>query len=172
MNIPVMPEIPARMKKFPLWKNRFPIFYTVMTMEDGTPNFRVVSRKRQVEASEKNLCHLCGERLEGVVYFIGSKEDLAEHYSGDGPMHLDCAEYAAKACPWLSNPDGVLRGVNYTSNKVYTELIKEIKGQPRPAEMGIVGSRRYVADLRSQYPIFIFGDVVYEDWNIIPTRKE
>jgi hypothetical protein len=66
--------IPFRMRKFTTWHG-YPIHYTVLVRPDGTPNFRSMDEHRRIECFEKNLCHLCGEKLRGGPFaFIGGPQ--------------------------------------------------------------------------------------------------
>ncbi len=100
-----MTEMPDRMKRFPLWKG-FPIHYTVWVNTDGTPDFKVMHERRREECFTKNLCHLCGQRMTAPYALIGGPACVDGMRFIDGPMHPECATYAALACPFLSSPNG------------------------------------------------------------------
>lgn len=103
MNVEDIP-VPPRMQKFRKWRG-FPIHYTVLVEEDGTPNFKSMHEHRRMECFQKNLCHLCGEPLgKGPYWFIGGPLCVTYRRFVDGAMHEDCARYACKACPFLANP--------------------------------------------------------------------
>jgi hypothetical protein len=169
-----MPPIPDRMKKFPLWKGLYPIFYTVM-MENGKPNFRVVSRARQIECANQNKCHMCGERMKPPYYFIGGPGSISSRHFSDGPMHKECAEYAAKACPFLSNPHArysIQPVAKEHTNFEYVINHAIDAGTIRPAEMAVAWTDSYRANLTGQYPDFHAGTWIGIDWEIIPPRKD
>lgn len=146
-------EIPECLKKFPLWKDRFPIHFTVWVDEEGVPNFKVMHERRREEAFVKNLCHICGDSLGGTpIYtedsvfrvikgkltrikqkkvvgveggeyaFIGGPKCVKQHKFVDGPMHIECAEFSAKACPFLSS-------MKYKST-IPIQIGRSISGKP------------------------------------------
>jgi hypothetical protein len=138
-NIPV----PERMQRFPRWRG-YPIHYTVWRdPTTGEPNFRVMHEPRRVECFKKNWCHLCGRNLGAGPYcFIGGPKCVAQGAFIDGPMHRDCAEYAARVCPFLSSPTG----------KYSSEVACEIDGELvtyesvpnlRPPKMALVVAGKY-----------------------------
>ncbi len=105
MNTP----IPDRLKRFPLWRGRFPIHYTVWVGPDGEPDFKVMHERRREECFNKNLCHLCGQRMSAPYALIGGPLCVDGMAFVDGPMHPECATYAALVCPFLSSPQGKYR---------------------------------------------------------------
>lgn len=166
--------IPDRLKKFPLWRGKYPIFY-VVTVHNGEPLFTVLSRAKQVEATNKNLCHICGERMSPPYYFIGGPMCMKYRRFNDGPMHKECAEYAAKACPFLANPLAKYKANPPVShqNEVFKAFAKDAKGEMRPAKMCVAATMKYEGFVKGrQYPEFVAGEWVEMDWNIIPQREE
>lgn len=167
-------EIPDRMKKFPLWKGKYPIHYTVF-VEDGIPQFKTLARARQVEAIQKNLCHLCGERMSAPYWFIGGPGCAKSRHFLDGPMHEECARYATKICPFLANPNARYRGTPESTNQAYQIMVREAikEGTERPTKMFLGASMSYKAVWKGlQFPEFTAGEWVVEDWNAMPQRQE
>lgn len=122
-------EIPHRMRKFPLWKGIFPIHYTIW-VEGGVPDFKQMHEVRRIDAFNRNLCHLCGERMLNCHFaFIGGPVCVKLHAFVDGPMHLECASYAAAVCPFLSSSRG-----HYS---------KMTGGDKRPDQMFLCVSDKY-----------------------------
>lgn len=170
------PAVPDRMKRFKLWKGRYPIHYTVFCLPDGTPQFKVVSRPRQIECIKKNLCHLCGQRLNtGRYYFIGGPDTMRHRHFIDGPMHQECGEFAARACPFLANPHATYREIdnpNLTNVVQIAENNTQV-GEPRPARMCLAWSKTCREEYDGkQYPVFIAGPWEGMDWDIMPPRVE
>jgi hypothetical protein len=136
-------EIPKRMKKFPLWKGIYPIHYTVWVV-DGVPDFKQMHEVRRIDAFHRNLCHLCGERmLDGKFAFIGGPECVKLHAFIDGPMHEDCAAYAAAVCPFLKNANG-----HYS---------KATGGGSRPGKMFFCVTDRYTTRRNSHKLKYVSG---------------
>ena len=178
-----MVPIPDRMKKFPLWKGKYPMFYTLSKNADGTPNFKAVSRSKQIEAIGKNLCHICGEKLTLPYWFILLGEEVEHRHTRDGPMHRECAVYAGQTCPFLSNPyarrtfikpEG-LSSVEMMDHNLLVEMMDHNllgAGALREARIAVCSTNNYsVADMTERYPMFIVGNLIEVDWSIIPERK-
>lgn len=100
--MPPIITIPQRLCKFPTHRG-FVVHYTVAWNDDGTPNFGSMREYRRRECWRKNLCHLCGQRMERPYIFIGGPLCVKYRRFVDGPMHVECADYATQACPFLSN---------------------------------------------------------------------
>lgn len=155
-------EIPERLQRFPLWKGRFPIFFTVSKHPDGSPNFRLVSREKQVEAINRNLCHVCVQKLTaGVYWFIVYESEMEDRETLDGPMHEECVRYACATCPFLVNP--------YHMRKNYPQL-GSTNGRERVA-LCSTGSYRGEHKHR-QRPVFRAGPWLSTDWTAVPQPEK
>lgn len=98
-NIP----IPRRMTKLPINDKGFPIPWFVHN-ENGISDFRVIGRGKIEDAVKWKKCWLCGEKLGiNMVFTIGPMCSI-NRVSAEPPSHLDCAQYAVRACPFLNNP--------------------------------------------------------------------
>lgn len=73
-------------------------------MPGAEPDFRVIKRRAREDAWERRKCWICGDPI-GVhkVYVIGPM-CCVNRTTMEPPCHRDCAEYAAKACPFLARP--------------------------------------------------------------------
>lgn len=168
-------EIPNRLKKFPLWRNKYPFFYTLL-VENGIPQFKQQDRQKQIIASRFGLCHLCGEPLGNPLYFILATPDIeAKMTATNGPMHLECAQYAISICPFLANP-------NYQSNSI-KEIQLGVKGLKQLRSLGIepeiarsrtalCAAREYSADIRGQFIIFRVKEWLLIDYDAVPNLSE
>ena len=96
--------MPDRMKKLPISDKGFPIPWFVHFDQDGVPNFTAIHPGRIVQAHNKRLCWLCGERLGAYQCFTVGPMCVVNKVSAEPPSHLDCAQYATRACPFLVNP--------------------------------------------------------------------
>lgn len=172
MNEP--PPIPERMKRFPLWKDRYPIFFTVARTPDGKPEFRKVSRARQLEADRKSLCHLCGQKLQPPYWFICAPMEVEGKATKDGPMHEECACYAIAACPFLSNPHYVGHDPMASGNPavlMYLIRHQEASGPPvRPYKLALCSAPKFRADFSEQYPFFYVTGWLSVDYTALPSR--
>jgi hypothetical protein len=109
-----LPDMPARMKRLPLDERGYPVPRFVEFLKDGNrvereepgakPDFRYADFEFRWRAFHNGWCWLCGERI-GVhrVYVIGPM-CLINRTTMEPACHRDCAEFAAKACPFLVRP--------------------------------------------------------------------
>jgi hypothetical protein len=84
------------------WFQGKPVPYTVLIREDGTPDFAVREPSVVQKVIEGRLCNLCGLPLGRAVAFLGDEEAVLDQDFGEPPAHIDCSEFALKACPFLS----------------------------------------------------------------------
>lgn len=95
--------IPERMKRLPISKTGFPVPWFVAHY-NGDWDFRVIGPGKVESAVKRKLCWLCGQPLGvNMVYVIGPMCSV-NRVSAEPPSHLDCAEYAVRACPFLTKP--------------------------------------------------------------------
>lgn len=71
---------------------------------DGKPDFRVIAPGKIQEALHGCKCWICGGQVGKFVAFVIGPMCAINRVSAEPPSHRDCAEYAAKACPFLSMP--------------------------------------------------------------------
>ena len=97
-------EIPAKIKKLPVNKDLYPVPWFVAWI-DGVPDFRVIGPRKMQDAVQMRLCWICGEPLGGWMAFVIGPMCAINRTSSEPPSHKDCAVFAAKACPFLANPE-------------------------------------------------------------------
>lgn len=105
--------MPERMKRLPISTNGYPIPWFVAWLDEtgtkylprgeGTPDFRVMGPVK--EAVQKNLCWICGQTMGQFRAFVIGPMCVVNRISSEPPSHKDCAEYAVKACPFLTHPN-------------------------------------------------------------------
>jgi hypothetical protein len=100
----ILPPMPRRMRALPVDKRGFPVPWFVHWKEDGEPDFRVVRRSGRVTAIKHNLCWVCGQPKGRYHAFVIGPMCAINRVTSEPPSHLDCAEFAAKACPFLTKP--------------------------------------------------------------------
>ena len=95
--------ISRRMRRLPVSPRGFPVPWFVAWL-GGVPDFRCIGLGKLVKAIHQRCCWLCGEPL-GVwqTYAIGPM-CIVNRVTSEPPSHLDCAEYAARACLFLTKP--------------------------------------------------------------------
>lgn len=100
------PGLPNRMKSLPRDARGAPIpFFTAVI--DGKYDFRVIDPETMKACVQDHLCFVCGQRLpaRGSGTFVVGPAGLMNRISGEPPSHFDCAEWSARACPFLANPN-------------------------------------------------------------------
>lgn len=71
---------------------------------DGKPDHRIVRTGAVRRAHEMRLCFLCDLPLSSYGAFVLGPMCTVTRVSPEPPSHRTCAEYAARACPFLTNP--------------------------------------------------------------------
>ena len=96
-------DMPRRMAKLPVDARGYPVPKFVEWI-DGAPDFRVVNTRFMLIAVRSQLCWLCGEPLGRHKAFVIGPMCAINRNSAEPPSHLDCARFAVKACPFLTQP--------------------------------------------------------------------
>jgi hypothetical protein len=96
-------KIPLRMSRRPISDQGYPVPWFVAEI-DGQWDFRVIGPGKMYDAYHKRLCWLCGEKLGRHLCFVIGPMCSINRVNSEPPSHLECALYAAKACPFLSKP--------------------------------------------------------------------
>lgn len=100
--------IPPRMANLPRNKAGYVVPWFV-AWEDDKPDFRLVRNGGVREAFRFELCWLCGQHRGRNAAFVIGPMCAINRVSAEPPSHRDCATYAARACPFLANPNMVRR---------------------------------------------------------------
>jgi hypothetical protein len=94
---------PRLMQKLPIDRRGYPVPWFVEWIK-GEPEFRAMDRRKFYAAVNKRLCWTCGNPLYGEEVFVIGPMCAVNRISSEPPSHRECAEYAAKNCPFLSKP--------------------------------------------------------------------
>jgi hypothetical protein len=95
--------IPDRMAGFPLSDEGYPIPYFVPFI-GGRPEFRAMDPEKFAHAVRNRRCWLCGSPLGKHLTFPIGPMCAISRTTAEPPSHLECCEYAVRACPFLSQP--------------------------------------------------------------------
>jgi len=152
-----LPPLPARMQNLPRDSRGYPVPWFVAWMKNGMPctrgvgepDFRIIYPRALERAYREKLCWVCGQPL-GVhrVYVIGPM-CCVNRVTSEPPSHRDCAEFAARGCPFLTRPrqkrdrkdlpeDRVIAGNPIDRNPGVTCLYETPIGKPFQAGEGIL----------------------------------
>jgi hypothetical protein len=97
-------DIPRRIAKLPRNDAGYPVPWFVAWF-DGAPDFRVMDEQKLGAAIKQRRCWVCGEKIAGpTVAFVIGPMCAVNRVSAEPPSHRNCAEFSARACPFLTNP--------------------------------------------------------------------
>ncbi|RVJ57992.1 hypothetical protein CN166_15865 [Sinorhizobium medicae] len=106
-------DMPSRIARLPRDKRGFPIPKFVGALDkNGEPDFRIVSPNHMANCVRQNRCWICGDLMGTRKAFALGPMCCINRVSSEPPSHYECAVFAAKACPFLSNPDARRRERN------------------------------------------------------------
>lgn len=119
--------MPSRMAKLPLSERGYPVPWFVQWLEEqgsdtptpigeGYPEFRMMRGEALDTAIVQKRCWICGEPLGRFMSFVLGPMCAINRTTAEPPSHRDCAEWSAKACPFLSRPQMVRREAGLTEN--------------------------------------------------------
>lgn len=109
---PELPEPTARIERLPVHRG-YPVPWFVAWLDndgsptgrgEGTPDFRVLAPRARMEAHRDSLCWICGGHLGAHRAFVAGPMCAVNRTSGEPPSHVDCAEWAVRACPFMVRP--------------------------------------------------------------------
>src|SRR5919109_3273669 len=121
---PGLPEMPSRIAKLPVFRG-YPVPFFVdyicknplhaepngnpVTHEVGSscmsePEFRAMDPRKLKRCYQERLCWVCGEPLGKYLAFVIGPMCAVNRITSELPNHRECAEWAVKACPFLSMP--------------------------------------------------------------------
>lgn len=105
------PGIPLRLRELPIDERGYPVPFFVAYV-DGKPDHRVADPHKLFLCHTRRLCWLCGQGLGQDIAFVVGPMCGVNRISADPPSHPDCAEWSAKACPFLTRPKATRRAAN------------------------------------------------------------
>ena len=109
-----LPASPPRIARRPKDHRGYPVPWFVAYFKDGKeaarsdpdalPDFRVIASGKRELAVRKRLCWVCGEPMGVHQVFPVGPMCTVNRTSMEPPCHRECAEYSARACPFLTVP--------------------------------------------------------------------
>jgi hypothetical protein len=112
-----LPELPPRIARLPKDERGYPVPAFVEWMKErdfegqrhrgqrgepgATPDFRFARPDFRVRAFKTGLCWICGDKLGVHQVFVIGPMCVINRTTMEPASHRDCAEFAAKACPFL-----------------------------------------------------------------------
>lgn len=101
VNLPL--PIPDRIAALPRDHRGYPVPWFVGWI-DGKPEFRLADSRKLSRAIERRVCWVCGHKLGPTGTFTIGPMCAVNRISSEPPSHRECAEWSARACPFLTNP--------------------------------------------------------------------
>lgn len=168
-------ELPKRMRSLPTTRGGVPVPWFVIWLDgegeaqretgpgEGRPEFRIVGTDRFARAVRSGLCWICGKRLETLQSFVLGPMCGVNRTSSEPPSHPDCAEFAARVCPFLSDPTAVRREGGLESSVAPAGVM--LRRNPGVALVWTVrrGEWRLFPDEQGR-PLIDIGEPVRADW--------
>jgi hypothetical protein len=100
--------MPAGMRRLPLSPKGYPVPWFVdrrAPQRDGGPDFRIMDGRRLKLAIRERRCWVCGEPIRAPVsVFVAGPMCGINRTSSEPPCHAACADWSARACPFLTMP--------------------------------------------------------------------
>jgi hypothetical protein len=101
---PDLPPLPDRMRGLPIDERGFPVPWFVYEEAPGKWDFRVIGPGKRETAWNNRTCWLCGQRLGTYGAFAIGPMCGVNQVTSEPASHRECAEYAVRACPFLTRP--------------------------------------------------------------------
>lgn len=153
---PELPPLPARIAALPLSPRGYPVPWFVEWI-DGVPEFRIMDGRKLVRAVREKLCWVCGQPLGSFLAFTVGPMCAINRVAAEPPSHRECAEFSARACPFLARPN-----MRRRDNALPDDTIKPggvmIDRNPGVALVWITKSYRVVRTGPTTSPLFDMGE--------------
>lgn len=110
---PELPALPVALANLPVHRG-YPVPWFVAWLDEGgracprgrgTPDFRIIHPGALEEALARSACWVCGETMRDYpVAFLVGPMCAVNRTSSEPPSHPVCANWSARACPFLARP--------------------------------------------------------------------
>jgi hypothetical protein len=157
--------IPRRMRSLARDERGFVIPWFAWHDDTGGPHISVLDQKKWCEAVDRDRCWLCGQPLGVFKAFVAAPINVLKRIVLEPPSHLDCAEYAMRVCPFLSNP--AMRRRQRTERQVDQDCLVGHVGQrptPNPGVFALWVTRSYTLGRLRDHPAITIGDSESVRW--------
>jgi hypothetical protein len=155
---PGLPPLPERMLHLPVDDRGYPIPEFVSNI-DGKRDFRVVSLEHLANCVRQDVCWICGQALEDLKAFVIGPLPAIQAISNEPPCHIECAEFAVSACPFLLLPKAQHRP---NDDPRVRKMVGATKGNPGVCCMYVV--RGYACYESPKGVVFRTGRAVRVAW--------
>lgn len=107
----IVESLPKHMRRLPSDTAGRPVPWFVEWV-DGKPDFRVTSARKIRDAVTQGRCWVCGDFLGANHSFPIGPMCAVNRTTAEPPSHTDCAEWSARNCPFLAQPNKTRREAN------------------------------------------------------------
>jgi hypothetical protein len=122
-------SIPERIRALPVDERGYPVPWFVEWI-DGKPEFRVADGEKWMRAVRYRICWVCGQKLGSYLIFVLGPMCGITRTTTEPACHLDCARFAAQACPFLIRAHMIRRGQEELAAMGVTSSGNAIKRNP------------------------------------------
>jgi hypothetical protein len=95
--------MPPRIARLPRDKHGHPVPKFVAWI-DGVPDFRISDGRHFYDGLRFDACWICGLHIGATAAFVLGPMCTITRTAPEPPSHVECADYAARACPFLATP--------------------------------------------------------------------
>lgn len=155
---PELPPMPARMRGRPLDRRGYPVPFFVGYV-DGEPDFRASDATKMRDCVKMRLCWMCGQPLGRYLSFVLGPMCALNRANGEPPCHLDCASWAACACPFLTRPR-----MRRNEHEMPEGAFHEAGILRNPGCVGVWTTRSYEVLRERSGVVFRIGEPEHVEW--------
>lgn len=165
-----LPPLPARMQSLPIDARGYPVPWFVAWLDDarrevppgsGKPDFRVIRTGAIGAAYNHTLCWICGERRGTYGAFVVGPMCAVNRISAEPPSHLECADFAARACPFLVRPHMRRREAGLPEERHETGGIMLLRN---PGVALVYTTKHFKPELANGGVVFDLGEPEHVRW--------
>lgn len=157
--------MPPSMARLPIDGRGYPIPWFVdrkAPLFNGYPDFRIMDGKHLKIAIRERRCWICGDKImTPEAVFVAGPMCGVNRTSAEPPNHRPCAEWAAKACPFLAIPKRIRDERELPANT----SVAGVGIKRNPGVVMLWTSRNYSTWKPEGHGVlFEIGDPVRVDW--------
>lgn len=165
-----LPEVPKRLRRLPVERG-YPVPWFAAFV-DGHYDFRVIGPNKIAQAVREKRCWTCGDILGVNLCFPIGPMCAINRTISEPPSHFECAEWSARACPFLTQKESERRTSNLPADVVDAAGCG-IKRQPGVILLWVTNSYRIMKVFNGV--LFNIGEPIKTIWmreGRIATRAE
>jgi hypothetical protein len=157
--------IPRRMLGLPRDERGFVVPWFAWHDDTGRPHISLLDQEKWWEAVRRDRCWVCGQPLGVFKTFVAAPSNVLAWTVFEPPSHLDCAEYAVRVCPFLSNR--AMRRMQHAERHVEQDCLVGHAGQrpaPNPGVSALWVTRSYTPGRLRDKLAITMGDPESVTW--------